>query len=328
MNKTTMAAAATVLLAGTVAAHAEVSLYGKVDLGIVQESGGTDGSVLRLSSGVLSPSRLGFKAGFQLSDGLKVSTQLETGLCADSNNNPEGEFCTGGTFMGRVAKLALSGRFGELSAGRQFTPVFLNQDNFDPFGTGLAGQASNLFAATFRTNNSLIYTTPSFGGLTASATYAFGEAPGSSTTGRRFGGSVAYNKGPLQIGAAYDQADVSETDRIKDANIGASYDFGALTLYGMFERVTGRRNYLLGVGVPIGKGTLMASVAQAKDSGDAHDDASQAGVGYVYPINEQLKAYTAYAHISNKNGARYTVGNSTDTGTGDSAFNVGLTLSF
>ena len=37
---------------------------------------------------------------------------------------------------------------------------------------------------------------------------------------------------------------------------------------------------------------------------------------------------TAYAKINNKNGANFVVGNATDTGTGDKAFNLGVVHNF
>ena len=43
---------------------------------------------------------------------------------------------------------------------------------------------------------------------------------------------------------------------------------------------------------------------------------------------KRTSAYFAYAKISNKNGAGYTVGNNTDIGTGNSAVNLGVRHTF
>lgn len=320
--------AATILALASTSAQAEVTLYGKADLGIVHESGGAAGSVNKLSSGAMAPSRLGVKANFDLGDGLKAKAQFETGLCADSNNNPAGQYCTGGTFMGRRATLGLEGGFGELSVGRQFTPAFLNIDNFDPFGTGTAGQVNNLFHAPLRANNSIIYSIPSMGGLSGSVMYAFGEVQGNNTANRQTGASIGYVAGPFSVGAAFNDLRAADSTSTKDGNVGASYDFGVATLNGMFQRTTGKNQYMIGTTVPAGGGTIMASFVSVKDRTDAANDATQVGVGYTRPINKMLKAYVAYAHINNKNAAAYTVGNGTDDGTGNSAFNAGLVLSF
>jgi predicted porin len=74
--------------------------------------------------------------------------------------------------MGRQAHGDLTGAFGAISAGRQYSLGFNNLATIDPFGTGFAGQANNVSAAGLylvdpsgiRLNNSVIYSTPSIGG--------------------------------------------------------------------------------------------------------------------------------------------------------------------
>lgn len=331
MNRACLAASAVFLaVVCSAGARAEVTLYGKVDLGLVVESGGSSGSVAKLSSGVMSPSRLGVKAAFDVGNGLKAKAQLETGLCSDSVNNPAGQYCTGGNFMGRRATLGLEGGFGELSLGRQFTPAFLNIDNYDPFGTGTAGQSTNLFSyAGPRANNAIVYSTPTLGGFSGSVMLALGEVNGNSKAGRQTGGSLGYAAGPLSIGFAFnDKRSADGSTSSKDSNLGASYDLGVATLHALAQRSTGRDQALVGVSVPVGGGTLMSSVIRLRDRSSAGNDASQFGIGYAYPINKMLKAYGAYAHISNRRAAAYTVGNGTDDGSGPNGLNLGLVLTF
>ena len=327
-NWASVAAAAALVTAGS-AVQAQVTLYGKVDLGVVHESGGEEGSVTKLSTGAKQPSRLGVKATFDVGDGLKAKAQLETGVCADSANNPAGEYCTGGTFMGRRATLGLEGAFGEVSLGRQFTPGYLNVDAFDPFETGTAGQSTNLFSfAGLRGNNSILYATPELGGFNGSLMVALGETPGDSSANRLVSASAGYASGPVAAGIAYTERRAADGTATKDGSLGARYDFGMATLYGLVQRTTGRDQYLIGTRVPVGAGAVLASYLRASDRSDAGNDASQIGVGYVRPINKVLQAYAAYARISNKNAAAYKVGNATDDGSGDSALNLGLILTF
>jgi predicted porin len=314
---------------GATCAHGEVTLYGKVDVGYVHETGGPDGTVDKLSTGVMLPSRLGVKASFDIGDGMKAKGQLETGVCADSNNNPGAPYCTGGGFMGRKAILALEGAFGELSLGRQYTPAFLNLDNFDPFGTGLAGTSTNLFGfAGLRANNSVVYSMPALGGLSASLLYAFGEKAGDRGANRRLGGSVGFETGPFAIGAAHNELRAENGSKAKDSNIGLSVDLKAAKLNGIYQRSTGKNVYLVGGSVPLLGGSLIGSYIRLDDRTGAGKDASQVGVGYTRPMNKVLTAYAAYAHITNKRGAGYVVGNATDDGSGDGAFNLGFVLSF
>jgi predicted porin len=332
MNNRASAFAALLVLGatfGATCAHGEVTLYGKIDVGYVHESGGPDGTVDKLSTGVMLPSRLGVKASFDIGDGMKAKGQLETGVCADSNNNPGAPYCTGGGFMGRKAILALEGAFGELSLGRQYTPAFLNLDNFDPFGTGLAGTSTNLFGyAGLRANNSVVYSMPALWGVSASVLYAFGEKAGDRGANRRLGGSVGFESGPFTIGAAHNELRAEDGSKLKDSNIGLSVDLKAAKLNGIYQRSTGKNVYLVGGSVPLLGGSLIGSYIRLDDRTGADKDASQVGVGYTRPMNKVLTAYVAYAHITNKRGAGYVVGNGTDDGSGDGAFNLGFVLSF
>src|SRR5215475_7395837 len=109
MKKSLLALAVLTAISGVASAQSSVTLYGKVDLGLVYDAGSTLSKSVRVSSGVTGGSRIGFKGVEDLGGGLKASFQLETGFCADSNAAPPGSgtgaanFCTGGNFMGRQA---------------------------------------------------------------------------------------------------------------------------------------------------------------------------------------------------------------------------------
>jgi predicted porin len=85
---------------------------------------------------------------------------------------------------------------------------------------------------------------------------------------------------------------------------------------------------MLGVTVPFGQSTVLASYVRHNDKSVANADANQLGVGYYYALSKRTSLYGAYAHISNKNGAFYPVGNATDVGTGNSAVNLGIVHNF
>src|ERR1700748_1090073 len=127
MKKSLLALAALTVVAGTAHAQSTVTVYGKVDLGLVLDSGAAAGKSVRISSGVTGGSRRGFKGVEDLGDGYKAAFQLETGFCADSaapvvsNGASVPNFCTGSNqFMGRQAHGDLSGALGALSAGRPY----------------------------------------------------------------------------------------------------------------------------------------------------------------------------------------------------------------
>ncbi|MBW8760439.1 MAG: porin [Burkholderiales bacterium] len=119
MKKSLLALAVLTAVSGAAFAQSSVTLYGKVDLGLVLDSGNANGKSIRLDSGVTGGSRIGFKGVEDLGGGMKASFQLETGYCADSAAGAP-NFCTGSNqFMGRQAHGDLTGAFGAISAGRQ-----------------------------------------------------------------------------------------------------------------------------------------------------------------------------------------------------------------
>ena len=334
------------------AADNNVTLYGKIDLGLVHDSGAINnsaatGSSTRLSSGVTGGSRIGIKGTEDLGGGLKTSFDAETGFCADSAAGAP-NFCTGSNnFMGRQAWLNLSGDFGTLSAGRQYTPGFLLLDQFDPFDAGLAGQSVNLFNPDLaRANNTVAYVTPSMGGFSGVYAHAFGEVTNNSKSNAGDTIGANYANGPLALGVTYltvNDAAGNSGDGLKNTNLGASYDFGVATLMGEFQTTksspqipagtapTNASNWELGVTVPMGGGVgshLLASYVNHNDKTAANQDATQVGIGYFYGLSKMTQIYTAYAHINNKNGAAFTVGNATDVGVGNSSFNLGVEHNF
>jgi len=336
----TLIAFAVLAIAGTASAQSTVTVYGKVDLGLVLDSGAAAGKSVRLSSGVTGGSRLGFKGVEDLGGGYKAAFQIETGFCADSAAGAP-NFCTGSNqFMGRQAHGDLSGAFGTLSAGRQYSLGYLNLNAIDPFGTGYAGQVNNIVdAAGVRLNNSVHYTTPAFAGFTASGEMAFGETTGNWKSGRVIGGSVNYASGPAYAGFSfYDLANPNGIGAArKDYLLGGSYDFGVVKLHALAEKSDGdptaavkldTLDLMAGVTVPAAGGALMASFVRHDDRGTLDRDADQWGVAYNYPLSKRTALYAAYARIVNDNGATFHVGNATEAGTGDKAFNLGIRHKF
>src|ERR1700759_4945292 len=242
MKKSLLALAVLTVVAGTASAQSSVTLYGKIDLGLVLDSGAAAGKSVRVSSGVTGGSRIGFKGVEDLGGGMKAAFQLETGFCADSAQGAP-NFCTGSNqFMGRQAHGDLTGAFGAISAGRQYSLGFNNLSTIDPFGTGFAGQGNNIVDPSgIRLNNSVTYSTPNIGGITASAEVAFGEQTGNWQANRETGAGLTYASGPAYAGFTfYDVADASGNGAArKNYLLGGTYDFGIIKLHALVQKSTG-----------------------------------------------------------------------------------------
>lgn len=351
MKKSIMAGAVLAAVAGGAFAQSSVTIYGIVDAAVVAESGGAAGSLKKISSGVGSGSRLGFKGIEDLGGGLSALFVLENGFNADT-----GTLGQGGLLFGRQAYVGLSGGFGTATFGRQYTPHFLTILTADPFNTGSAGNAPNILPLTgsgSRMDNTVKYVTPSFSGFTGEVAYGFGEVAGDNTASRQVGVALAYSGGPLNIRLGHhnrnnDTATVKNTENGKNTILGASYDFGvakAHFAYGVNKGLnsatlrnttnpygsavaptpsTDSQDVLLGVTVPFGANRLMASYVRRNDKTAFNQDADQVAVGYFYGLSKRTDLYAVYARIDNKNRAGYTVGGAIEAGSGDKALNLGI----
>lgn len=324
-------------------AQSSSTIYGVVDLGFVRESGGPNGtSASRLTSGVASGSRLGFRGNEDLGGGLSAFYALEMGLLADT-----GGLAQGGLAFGRQATVGIHGNFGSIALGRQYTPVALIQTETDPFVTGLAGDSANLISAggasgNNRMDNTLRYTYKASSGLMADAVYGFGEVADSSAK-RQYGGALGYVAGPAYAKLGYHSVNDATGKAGRLTFLGATYDFGfamahfnyvvnkGSAVFGIVNQDS--RDMLLGISVPYGLGKFMASYIRKDDRTVANFDASQWAVGYMYFLSKRTTLYTSIARIDNNASATsktgfYRVGNATEQGLGSRAFNFGIRHAF
>lgn len=333
MKNSLIACAVLSACAGAASAQTTLNIYGIVDAGIVSERGGPAGNVTTLSSGVQSGSRLGFKGMEDLGGGLSAKFVLESGFGVDNGTMGQGVGQNGQLF-GRQAYVGLSSRVGEVTLGRQYSPHFLLLDEIDPFGTGLAGASTNLMSTTRRMDNTIKLSTPSWSGFAGELAYGFGEVAGDNKANRQIGASVGYANGPLVVKLAHHRAENAlATDRAKNSLLAGKYDFGVAAVslgFGVNKGVgtTDSRDYLIGASMPIGSGTVLASYIRKNDRSALNADATQWALGYTYALSKRTNLYTSYARINNDPGAAFTVGNATDVGSGDKAFNLGIRHKF
>ncbi|MDB5774196.1 MAG: porin [Herbaspirillum sp.] len=339
-------------------AQTSVTIYGLIDEAFVFEGGGAAGSVTKLTSGVAAGSRIGFKGNEDLGGGLSALFLLENGFQADT-----GAAGQGGLLFGRQAYVGLSGGMGTITLGRQYTPQYLTTSFVDPFNNGSAGDSVNILQATgagaSRMDNTVKYAMPVVNGFSGELAYGFGEVAGSTTTGRQLGGMIGYAPGPLDVRVATHvrNNDTATTKMATARNtlFAATYNFNILKLHLGYEinkgpfsaalrNTSNPYNYavaptaasvttdsadvLVGVTVPFGPHTLLASYIHKNDKMSANQDATQTAIGYRYALSKRTDLYAVYAYIHNKNGASYTVGSAIETGSGNRALNLGIRHTF
>ena len=343
--------------AAGVQAQTSVSVHGLLDAGAVLERGCDGCNTSKLSSGVAYPSRLGVRGSEALGDGLAAVFVLEAGVLADTGRSDQN-----GTLFGRQAYVGLDGRLGALTLGRQYNLQYLALTEVaDPFKGGTAGSATNLVGYTVkRYNNAVQYASPKLHGLSAGAIYSFGETAYSSAANRAYGATLGFADGPVTLSLSHQRknnfieasATVPAVDNsAQNTLLAANFNFGAGTAYAAYGHNKGEgsspwdasnpygalvlstpstdsRDVLVGLAVPYGAATFMASFIRKDDRDLANRDANQLAIGVSYALSKHTDFYAAYAKIRNKNGAVYTVGNASEPGSGDRALNIGLWHSF
>ena len=342
--------------AGSVASS-NVAVYGVLDAGIVAERGcAANCANTKVSGGVASGSRLGVQGREALGNDVSAVFTLEAGVQNDTGQAEDGRL------FGRQAYVGLDSRLGALTLGRQYNPQYLTlTDVADPFKGGMAGSASNLAGYSVkRYDNTVKYATPALRGVTASAIYSFGESPYSSANNRAYGATLGYSAGAVNISVSHQRKnslilasgtlpaiDMSARNTLIAANVdlklatafvavGVNRGYGSspwdpandYSSLALSQSSSDSRDTLLGLSVPVGGFKLLASYVRKDDRDLANRDASQVAVGLTYSLSKRSDFYASYAKIHNKNGARYTVGNASDSGRGDAAFNMGFRHGF
>jgi len=351
MKKTLLAACALATMAGSAMAQSNVTIYGIADLGIAFENGGRNGAVTRLTSGIASGSRLGFKGEENLGDGLSAFFKLESGIGLDT-----GTYNQGGRAFARQSFVGLKGNFGTLSLGREYTPYYIVSLAADPFVGGFGGNATNLlpYSADFgRLANNVHYVSPTFSGFHADVAYGFGEVAGDGSAGGQFSAAIWYEDGPLRLAAAHHNTNNNTSastnlQSAKNSFFTAIYDFSVVKAYigyGIDKGLnssplrnttnpygsavapvasTDSTDLVFAASAPFGPHTLIASYVVKNDKTVRNQDADQYSIGYLYAFSKRTDFYSNWAKINNKRGAGYTVGSVIESGSGDSAFQIGI----
>ena len=188
-------------------AHAQssVTLYGIVDAGFTYSNNQRGHSAWQATQGNVQGSRWGLTGVEDLGGGTRVTFRLEDGFSAET-----GGLGQGGRIFGRSAWVALgNNKLGTVTLGRQYNSVqdYLWQEQANGVG-GLSQYANAIYDNddlnnTYRTDNAIKYTSPTFSGFTADAMYAFSNTAGAFANNRAWSVGADYVNGPLRLDAAY-----------------------------------------------------------------------------------------------------------------------------
>ena len=348
--KYVLGAAALALAAPAVFAQSSVTVYGIVDIG-GQYLSGYQKDVL-LTPGGLQGSRIGFKGTEDLGGGLFADFVLEGGINVDTGGSAQG-----GSLFGRQAYLDLRrADIGTLSAGRQYGSVYTITSDFSEFSNTSAGGPTTATIGGFaggyepvrgasatgvppasgassnggpaRINNSVRFTTASFGGFKASLLYGAGEVQGDAFGNRIVDFSARYTNGPFDVMASYidDKAGFNaDVTRAATATVGASYAFSAFHVMGGYLNVNDKRpedldghGWWIGGDYTLGASVFKAQFLQNKAKEGEDNRTNAYGIGYQYNLSKRTALYSSLSFFDN--------GSGTGTGRFNTAIPKGLTI--
>jgi predicted porin len=165
---------AAVAVSGSASAQTSgVTLFGIIDTGVeyVTDVGPARQGLWRVPTQTGSvASRVGIRGTEDLGGGLRAEFVIENGFAPDM-----GTAAQGGRLFGRQSWVGLSGGWGTLSLGRQYTMLFWSLLDADLLGPNMYSSGSlDSYIPNARADNSVAWR-GKFGGLTLGATWSFGR---------------------------------------------------------------------------------------------------------------------------------------------------------
>jgi len=330
------------LIAGLAAvpafAQSNVTIYGRADYGLMSR-GGDNGALSNIdgktefASGIDGSSRLGFRGSEDLGDGLKAIFEVEFSLDLDEGTTSTTRWGNRHSWVGLSNKLGtvIGGRVDGLRYNKMFSV-------YDPFGVVTVGNIQQLSPNRIdRYDNSVMYISPSFNGVTATAAYSAqvrghegaNSVPDGGNEGdnRLMAAGLSYENGPLSLAASYERIN---TQGVSDSTLwtmtfGAAYDFKVVKVSAMYDKikaddantlVSGQDQslWLVGVKAPVGNSTelraVYGSTSYDKFNGQSANklDATKWAVGADYKLSKRTKFYADYGSIHNDSNAVNQIG--------------------
>ena len=328
-----------------------VSLYGNLNMDVELVNGGQgDGSnpsIVRVSS---NSSRFGLRGHEYLGHGQVAIFQLESSVLGDTG---------GSALASRETWVGLQGDWGTMKLGNFLTPyddihtIFGNSPTLTTsilstaalWAQGALSKSEGGFDA--RLGNSIRYETPPLEGFSAALQFATRDTSGDPNGGDNgdrlselrhanvISGGVFYNKGPFDLGIAYERNyRIRPTGPSDDAlSIAGGYDFGTvasnvgLRIAGVYEHLrydtpTGsltRDFYGLSGTVAVGDGNFYAFWGKAADGKGSAIDGTTIGalvkgadsssqqweLSYSYNLSLRTMLYAGWVKIDNRPNAAY-----------------------
>jgi len=319
-----------------------------------------------VNSGFYS-SRLGFRGVEDLGGGLSAGFWLEAGVANDNgagaptntNNQGSGGAISGigggqGLTFNRRSTISLaSTTWGEIRAGRDFSPWFLSTVLYDPFAaTGLGanqiitGQTAGgpwtanggTGGPAVRTSNGITYFLPTMSsGVYGAVQHFLGENSSGTAIekdGTGTGVRAGWASGPFDGSFAYGKTNYATGD-ITSRVIGVAYQLGIAKLTASVVRdsvsgaLPGGKGWLLGANITVGAGQIVAAYSKYETTAATSVGADKLALGYIYNLSKRTALFTDIASLKNHGtSAQALNGATTAAGTMSTGLDIGIRHSF
>ncbi len=321
LSRLAIALAATFALAplASQAQQSNVRLYGLVDMSLASTKAPGASSITGVESGKMTTSFWGMSGSEDLGNGLTANFRFEGFFRGDIG--AQGRF-NGDPLFSRAANVGLSSKsLGTISLGRNSTQLFLATISFNAFGDSFGHSPSvlhyyaaprNVLTGDSGWSDSIVYTSPTFSGLTLGAAITTSEnvASQAASTGRNKSLAARYSQGPLAASLVWQDVRkngststaTASVDDVETVQVGLAYDFGVARVFFQYGDVdnasSGISNDIIGLGVrvPLGAGALIAQYGENDASRGADRDTFS--VGYLHNLSKRTELYAVGTHDS------------------------------
>jgi predicted porin len=316
MSKHWMTLVAIAALSGAVHAQSNVSIYGRIDLGLKRTNNGASsldngGQPGGWAMEQAQSSRLGFQGSEDLGNGWRAGFRLEHRFLPNNGTQARPVFWRGRSW------LSLShAQYGELRLGRDKPPVLDLSTNADPFeGDYIAGMGSSFteigysvpsstsgFPRDSRADSIVMWNSPRWSGWQLRTAVSMADGV---RTERTSGVTLHYRQGPINAAVGFDRQ--SSDNEVFLANM--IYDFKSFKLMGGVvkgtvpegSRFQDRSAFMFGASVPWGSGEFLAVVGRqerddlpATASTDEGQTRTKYGFGYRHDLSKRTQLYSTF----------------------------------
>ena len=313
-------AASAVFASGAAMAQSSVTLYGLVDGWVGAKKALNGHTAYTAGNGGMTVPYWGIRGTEDIGGGNSVIFDLESYF--NIQNGVVGRFAGDGLFS-RNAWVGMKGNWGTLTMGEMGPPLWFSTIFYNPFFNSFAFSPmviqsyvgvnhQGVFSAGGTDwANAVQYVTPTIGGASVKAAYAFGNDAGHLGQ-NKWSVQLNYSIGSLATSSVYQQMKYNQAAEdigtvipgMRSQSVGSfnmTYGFNTLKLYAQYMHIWNAINTgdvgidtgQLGFSWAIGPGQLLASDAYSHSTGASNVSRNTWAVGYDYQVSKRTDVYVA-----------------------------------